>query len=130
MRTIGRPALIEVWDERFFYFVAKFEMNFIDSAAKAACPSAVQIDVENTHRFDINYVAEDSIRQHPLLMHAPVSGSVDRNIYAMLEHQSMRVTQGEKAERPVWLAPIQVRLLPVSDTHVEGAFEPMPRSLV
>lgn len=123
MRTIGRPALIEVWDERFFYFVAKFEMNFIDSAAKAACLSTVQIDVENTHRFDINYVAEDSTRQRPLLMHTSVSGSVDRNIYAMLEHQSMRVARGEKPEWPVWLAPIQVRLLPVSDAHVEGAFE-------
>ncbi len=123
MRTIGRPALIEIWDERFFYFVAKFEMNFIDSAEKAACLSTVQIDVENTDRFDINYVAEDGTRQHPLLMHTSVSGSVDRNIYAMLEHQAMRVVRGEKAEWPVWLAPIQVRLLPVSDAHVEGALE-------
>ena len=123
MSTIGRPALIEVWDERFFYFVAKFEMNFIDSAGKAACLSTVQIDVENTERFDINYVAEDGTRRHPLLMHTSVSGSVDRNIYAMLEHQSMRVAQGEKAQWPVWLAPIQVRLLPVSDAHIKGALE-------
>src|SRR5262249_1592560 len=39
MKTIGRPALIEVWDERFFYFVTKFEMNFVDTAQKAACLS-------------------------------------------------------------------------------------------
>lgn len=123
MRVIDRPALIELWDERFFYFVVKFEMNFIDSAKKAACLSTVQIDVENTERFDINYVAEDGTRQRPLIMHTSVSGSVDRNVYAMLENQAMRVARGEKAEWPVWLAPIQVRLLPVSDAHAEGALE-------
>lgn len=62
MAAIGRPALVEVWDERFFYFVAKFEMN-----------------------------------------------------------QAMRVARGEKARWPVWLAPTQVRLTPVSATHVDGA---------
>jgi threonyl-tRNA synthetase len=123
METIGRPALIQVWDQRFFYFVAKFEMNFIDSAEKAAALSTVQIDVENTDRFDITYVAEDGSREHPLLMHTSVSGSVDRNVYAMLEHQAMRIARGEKAQWPVWLAPIQVRLLPVSDAHVEGALK-------
>lgn len=123
MATIGRPTLVEVWDERFFYFVAKFEMNFVDTAEKAACLSTVQIDVENTDRFDIEYVAEDGTRRRPLLMHTSVSGSVDRNVYAMLESQAMRIAQGEKAEWPVWLAPIQVRLLPVSDAHVQGALE-------
>jgi threonyl-tRNA synthetase len=119
--TLGRPALVEVWDERFFYFVAKFEMNFIDSAKKAACLSTVQIDVENTERFGIDYTAEDGTRRHPLLMHTSVSGSLDRNVYAMLEDQAMRVARGEKAAWPVWLAPTQVRLVPVSDAHVEGA---------
>jgi threonyl-tRNA synthetase len=121
MAEIGRPALVEVWDERFFYFVVKFEMNFIDTAKKAACLSTVQIDVENTERFDINYTAEDGSKQHPLLMHTSVSGSLDRNLYAILENQAMRVARGEKPYWPVWLAPTQVRLVPVSDSHVEGA---------
>lgn len=121
MRAIGRPALVEVWDERFFYFVTKFEMNFIDTAKKAACLSTVQIDVENTERFDITYTAEDATLRHPLLMHTSISGSLDRNVYAMLENQAMRVARGEKAHWPVWLAPTQVRLVPVSDKHVDGA---------
>jgi threonyl-tRNA synthetase len=121
MRVLGRPALIEVWEDRFFYFVAKFEMNFIDTAKKAACLSTVQIDVENTERFDINYVAEDGRKRRPLLMHTSVSGSVDRNVYAILENQAMRMQRGEKAAWPVWMAPIQVRLVPVTDNHLEGA---------
>jgi threonyl-tRNA synthetase len=121
MKALDRPALVELWDQRFFYFVAKFEMNFVDTAKKAACLSTVQIDVENTERFDINYVAEDGTRQRPLLMHTSVSGSVDRNVYAILENQAMRVGRGEKAFWPVWLAPTQVRILPVSDSYVAGA---------
>jgi threonyl-tRNA synthetase len=121
MATLRRPALVEIWDQRFFYFVAKFEMNFIDTARKAACLSTVQIDVENTERFGITYVEDDGKRRHPLLMHTSVSGSVDRNVYALLESQAMRMARGEKGFLPVWLAPIQIRVLPVSESHLQGA---------
>lgn len=121
MSILNRPALIEVWDERIFYFVAKFEMNFIDTAHKAACLSTVQIDVENAERFDITYTAEDGSKQRPLLMHTSVSGSIDRNIYAILESQAIRMKRGEKAFWPVWMAPIQIRIVPVTDEHIEGA---------
>jgi threonyl-tRNA synthetase len=110
-----RPALVELWDERFFYFVAKLEFNFIDALEKAACLATVQIDVENTERFDITYVDNTGAKQHPLLLHASISGSIDRVIYAILETQAMRMRRGEKAAFPFWLAPVQVRLIPVSE---------------
>ena len=121
MKVLGRPALVEVWDERFFYFVAKFELNFIDNAAKAACLSTVQIDVENGERFGIAYTAEDASKQTPLLLHTSVSGSVDRNVYAFLEQQARQMSKGQKAQWPTWLAPTQVRLLSVAPEHNEGA---------
>jgi threonyl-tRNA synthetase len=111
----GRPALIEMWDERSFYFVAKLEFNFIDALDKAACLSTVQIDVENTERFDITYVDKDGEKRHPLLLHASMSGSIDRVLYAILESQAMRMTKGQKAAFPFWLAPIQLRLIPISE---------------
>jgi threonyl-tRNA synthetase len=111
----GRPALMELWDERFFYFVAKLEFNFIDALDKAACLSTVQIDVENTERFDITYVDKKGEKQHPLLLHASISGSIDRVLYAILETQAMRMTKGQKPAFPFWLAPIQLRLIPVSE---------------
>jgi threonyl-tRNA synthetase len=111
----GRPALIELWDERFFYFVAKLEFNFIDALDKAACLSTVQIDVENTERFDITYVDKKGEKQNPLLLHASISGSIDRILYAILETQAMRMKKGHKPSFPFWLAPIQLRLVPVSE---------------
>ncbi|NVM57078.1 MAG: threonine--tRNA ligase [Desulfobacterales bacterium] len=116
----GRPALIELWDERFFYFVAKLEFNFIDALDKAACMSTVQIDVENTHRFDITYVDHKGEKQHPLLLHSSISGSIDRVLYAILESQAMKMKKGQKAAFPFWLAPVQLRLVPVSEKFDEA----------
>jgi threonyl-tRNA synthetase len=124
-----RPALVELWDERFFYFVAKLEFNFIDALEKAACLATVQIDVENTERFDITYVDNMGAKQYPLLLHASISGSIDRVIYAILETQAMRMRRGEKAAFPFWLAPVQVRLIPVSekfDTACREILEKVP----
>ncbi len=111
----GRAALIELWDERAFYFVAKLEFNFIDALDKAACLSTVQIDVENTERFDITYIDTKGEKQYPLLLHASISGSIDRVLYAILESQAMRMRKGQKAAFPFWLAPVQLRLIPVSE---------------
>jgi len=118
-RLAGKPVLIELWDERFFYFVMKFEFSVNDSLNKSSTLSTVQIDVENTERFDISYVDENGERKHPLLLHASISGSIDRNLYAMLEHQAMAAREGRKPMLPVWLSPTQLRLIPVSEEHKE-----------
>ncbi|MDI3474423.1 MAG: threonyl-tRNA synthetase [Thermococcaceae archaeon] len=54
-KIIEKPVLIEMWDQRFFYFILKFEFNFVDNLDKAAALSTVQIDVENAERFGITY---------------------------------------------------------------------------
>ncbi len=118
---MGRPVLLEIWSQRFFYFVAKFECNFVDTSGKAACLSTTQIDVENAERFEIRYVDEQGERQHPLIMHTSVPGAIERNLYALLETQSSRMASGKKAELPFWLAPTQLRVIPVGKDHLEAA---------
>jgi threonyl-tRNA synthetase len=114
-----KPILIELWDERFFYFVMKFEFNIIDALEKAAALSTVQIDVENSELFDITYVDEDGKKKHPLLLHASISGGIDRVLYAILETQWIASQKGKKPMLPVWLSPTQVRLIPVAAGHLE-----------
>ena len=123
VKDFGHPVLLEVWKERFFYFVLKFEFNVIDGQKKAAALSTVQIDVENAERFDINYVDKDGKQQRPLLLHASISGSIDRNLYALLELQARRMQKGEVAKLPYWLCPTQVRLIPVADRHLSRCQE-------
>ncbi len=123
VKDFGHPVLLEVWKERFFYFVLKFEFNVVDGQKKAAALSTVQIDVENAERFDINYVDKDGKQQHPLLLHASISGSIDRNLYAILEQQARGINKGEVAKLPYWLCSTQIRLIPVADRHLLKCLE-------
>ncbi len=118
-KRVGKPLILEVWDERFFYFVLKFEFNFVDGSQKAAALSTVQIDVENCEQFDIAFTDEDGEKRAPLLLHASIPGAIDRNLYALLEHQAALMKKGQKGRFPFWLAPTQLRFIPVSDSHVE-----------
>ncbi|MEM4390112.1 MAG: threonine--tRNA ligase [Candidatus Micrarchaeia archaeon] len=116
-RQLGKPIFIEMFAERYAYFITKFEFNFIDNLDKASALSTVQIDVENAETYDISFVNEKGEKQRPVLLHASLSGSTDRNIYALLEEQARRIAEGRTPQFPVWLAPTQLRLLPVSDAQ-------------
>ena len=117
-KLAGKPILIELWNERYFYFVMKFEFNIIDSMKKASALSTVQIDVENGKRFDITYADEKGEKQHPYILHTSISGSIDRNVYALLEREAIKMNQGKKPMFPLWLAPTQVRFIPVADEFI------------
>lgn len=120
-KKLGRPVLVEMWKDRFFYFVTKFEFNVVDAVDKAAALSTVQIDVENPERFGIQYTDRDGQKKLPLLLHTSVSGSVDRNLYVLLEREYIKMQKGEKPMLPYWISPTQVRILPVSDAFLEDA---------
>jgi len=119
VKAFGKPVLAEMWDERFFYFILKWEFNFIDGQKKAAALSTDQIDVENARQYGITYVDEDGVRKYPIILHCSPSGAIERVIYALLERAYMIMEKGGKPMLPVWLSPTQVRLIPVAERHVE-----------
>lgn len=123
VRDFGQPVLLERWKERSFYFILKFEFNVVDLQKKAAALSTVQIDVENAERFGIQYVDKDGKSKHPFLLHASISGSIDRNLYALLEQQARKIKKGEIAKLPYWLCPSQCRLIPVAERHFSRCVE-------
>ena len=122
---VDRPVLIQMWDERFFYFVLKFEFNFVDSLNKAAALSTVQIDVENAERYGITYYDENGEEKYPYILHCSPSGAVERVIYAMLEKADMDAKKGKKPMLPVWLSPTQIRIIPVRDEFTGCAIQEM-----
>ncbi len=122
-RIVGKPFLLELFDKRYAYFITKFEFNFIDSKEKAAALSTVQIDVENAHTYDITYVDEDGKKKRPLILHASLSGAVERVMFALLEKEGMKIKKGEKGRFPFFLSPIQIRIIPVSQEYMEKAHE-------
>ncbi|RLJ07631.1 MAG: threonine--tRNA ligase [Candidatus Aenigmatarchaeota archaeon] len=119
----GKPALLEVWDKKFFYFVLKHEWNFVDALDKAATLTTDQIDVENAERYGIMYMDKDNKKKYPLILHLSPSGAVERVIYALLEKAYMELEKKKNPVFPLWLCPVQVRLCPVSDEYLEYAQE-------
>jgi len=129
VQKIGKPFLIEIWDERKFYFVFKFEWNFVDALDKAACLSTDQIDVENAERYGITYTDSDNKKKYPLILHCSPSGAIERVLYALLEREAMKQAKGQPALFPLWLSPTQVRIIPVSvENHLSFA-EKLAQSL-
>ena len=114
---VEKPVLVEMWDERFFYFVLKFEFNFVDTLDKASALSTVQIDVENSERYDMSYVDEAGERQRPILLHCSPSGAIERVMYALLEKAARLSEEGKLPMLKTWLSPTQVRIIPVAERH-------------
>ena len=115
----GRPVLLEMWSDRFFYFIFKYDGNFVDALGKASALNTDQIDVENGERYGIEFVSSDGKKHHPLILHQSPSGAIERVIYALLEKTHLKTMQGEKPELPFWLAPTQIRLIPVREEFIK-----------
>lgn len=120
-KIFGKPALVEMWEERFFYFTLKWDFNFVDNQDKAAALSTDQIDIENAKRYDITFVDEKGERRHPLILHCSPSGAIERCIYALLEKAYKDQQNGKPPMLPLWLSPTQVRIIPMSTSHLEHA---------
>ncbi|MEM2963062.1 MAG: threonine--tRNA ligase [Candidatus Anstonellales archaeon] len=120
-KKFRKPFFVEMFDERYAYFIAKFEFNFVDSAGKAAALSTVQIDVENADNYDIAYTDSSGRKKRPIILHASISGSLERVVYALLESAAMKIAEGKKAMLPLWLAPTQVRVIPLSEKYIDYA---------
>ncbi len=115
----GKPVLVEMWKEKFFYFVLKWEFNFIDNLGKASALSTDQIDVENGDRYGIEFIDENNKKQHPIILHNSPSGAIERIIYVLLEKAAKDSKEGRKPQFPLWLAPTQVRIIPLKDEFYE-----------
>jgi len=98
-------------------------MNFVDALDKASALATDQIDVENGERYDIKYMDEDGTQKHPYILHCSPSGAIERDIYGLLEREAMRMRADKKYKPmlPLWLAPTQIRIIPVSQEYLEFA---------
>ena len=120
-RKFGKPILVEMWKDRFFYFILKWEFNYVDSLGKAAALSTDQIDVENGKRYNIEYIDEQGNRNNPIILHNSPSGAIERIIYTLLEKAAKVKQEGQRPQFPIWLSHTQVRIIPIRNEHLRIA---------
>jgi threonyl-tRNA synthetase len=119
IKKLGKPVLLEMWDERIFYFILKYEFNFVDVSEKASALSTDQIDIENGERYDIKFTDKDGKVKHPLILHCSPSGAIERVIFALLEKEAIKMNKGQKPMLPIWVSPVQSRFIPVGGEFLE-----------
>ncbi|MBR9678724.1 MAG: threonine--tRNA ligase [Nanoarchaeota archaeon] len=125
----NKPTLIEIWDERHFYFVLKYEFNFVDVLDKASALTTDQIDVENGPEFPVKFMDKDNKKKPVTILHWSPSGAICRVMYSLLERAAWMEKGGKLPILPFWLSPEQVRILPVADRHIVAA-EKLSKKLV
>jgi threonyl-tRNA synthetase len=122
-QKINKPILVEMWKERFFYFVLKWEFNYIDNLGKASALSTDQIDIENGLRYGITFIDENGDKQNPIILHNSPSGAIERVIFALLEKSAKLMKEGKTPFLPLWLMNTQIRLIPVNENFIAKCTE-------
>lgn len=77
--------------------------------------STIQFDFNLPERFDMYYIGEDNKRHRPYMIHRAIFGSIERFIGVLIEHYAGLL--------PLWLSPVQAKIIPVADTHIPYAKE-------
>ena len=122
LRYVNKPALIEILPKMKHYWAMKHEFQFIDKSEGSGQISTVQLDVEDSARYGIYYVAENGERRPGIIIHTSM-GSIERMIYAILEQAAKAIEKGVKPMLPLWLAPVQVRVFPITEIAMDYAEE-------
>jgi len=117
---IGKPVLMEILPERKHYWICKMDFAAIDALGRPIENPTIQIDVESGERFGISYIDSEENEHHPLILHCSPTGSIERVICSLLEKSALDMK--EKVPMfPLWLAPTQVRVIPIAERHTEYA---------
>ena len=116
-------ALREALDTRGFQYAVKegdaafygpkIDVDVRDAIGRSWQLSTIQCDFNHPERFELEYVGADNARHRPIMLHRALMGSIERFFGVLLEHYA--------GAFPTWLAPVQVRVLPVSAAHEEYA---------
>ncbi len=116
---IKKPVVLEVIPKMKHYWNAKVDFAAIDELGRPIENPTVQMDVQSARRFGITYLDENEEQQYPTILHCSPTGSLERVICSLLEKTS--TDKGSKPSLPLWLSPVQVRIIPVTDNHMEYA---------
>ena len=107
----GRPYSVAEGEGAFYG--PKIDFHFHDAIGRLWQLTTIQCDFALPERFDMEYMGEDNERHRPVMIHRAILGSIERFTGVLIEHYA--------GAFPLWLAPEQIRVIPIADRHAEGA---------
>lgn len=113
LEDLGLSYVINEGDGAFYG--PKIDFHLTDSIGRTWQCGTIQLDMLLPEKFDLTYTGEDGLKHRPVMIHRVVYGSIERFIGILIEHYA--------GAFPAWLAPQQVRILPITDKHVTYAKE-------
>ena len=113
VEDVGKSYEINEGDGAFYG--PKLDFHLKDSIGRTWQCGTIQLDFQLPQRFELEYIGEDGEKHRPIMLHRVVFGSIDRFMGILIEHYAGKF--------PVWLSPVQVKILPVSDKYVDYAKE-------
>lgn len=111
LKKIGMEYKINPGDGAFYG--PKIDFHLTDSIGRSWQCGTIQLDYQLPERFDLTYVGEDGQKHRPVMVHRTCYGSIERFIAILTEHYA--------GAFPAWLAPVQVKILPITERHHEYA---------
>ena len=110
---LGKSYVVNEGDGAFYG--PKLDFHLKDSLGRTWQCGTIQLDFQLPQRFGIEYIGADGEKHRPIMLHRVVFGSIERFIGILIEHYAGKF--------PAWLAPVQVKILPVSDKYMDYAKE-------
>jgi threonyl-tRNA synthetase len=124
LKAENKPALVHFYPEgKNYYWTVNIEHNIIDNLNRPREIGTVQIDIGNSKRFDIKYTDEKGMKQYPIILHTAMVGGIERYMYMVFDTAIKIKKETGIIQIPLWLNPEQVRVLPMTDRHVQKAKE-------
>ena len=132
IKSEQHPALLELWEDRYYYYILKFERNVLSAQGKSATLATNQIDVESSleymfdndgvkrQKYNISFIDTDGQVKHPIILHNSPTGAIERIFWGLIEsaiRNKDKIVPGFKT----WLSPIQVRILSISNEQNDYA---------
>ena len=111
LKDMDMPYEINEGDGAFYG--PKIDFHIKDSLGREWQCGTIQLDFQMPERFDLTYIGEDGEKHRPVMLHRVIFGSIERFIGVLIENYA--------GAFPTWLAPVQVKLLPIADAHKEYA---------
>ncbi len=116
-KQLGADVLVNILEDGVGrYWVVNVDYKFIDKLGQEREIGCIQVDIGNAPRLNIHYIDKDASKKHPVIIHSAIPGGIERYLYLLFNNF-------EEQGLPLWLQPVQIRLLPVSAKFVKACRE-------